>query len=131
VTAETLWSRYREYTRDITEHARTLGFAGVAICWLFKTDALVFPSLIYWALLFFIGYFVADFLLPLAGAVTLKLFTEAQEKRLWAEKRNLDGEIQKPRWVDLPVFYFFTAKCVLLLAGFVPVGCELMGRIKA
>ena len=129
MTGKELWEQYQHYTRDITEHGRTLGFGGAAVCWIFKRDDFTFPALIYGALLLFIAYFMADILHALSGALTIKYFTEHQEAKMWTEQKKIDGEIQKPRWVDRPAFFFFIAKCVLLVGGFAFLALYLVGRL--
>ena len=126
MTGRDLWASYREYTRDITEHGRKLGFAGVAICWFFKRADLTFPITIYCSLFFFVAYFIADILHPFTAALILKYFTEYHERRLWRETNSIEGEIKKPRWVDWPAFVFFIIKCVLLVTAFLFIGLHLV-----
>ena len=129
MTGKELWDQYQHYTRDITEHGRKLGFAGAAICWIFKRDDFTFPALIYFALFFFISYFVADILHSMTGALVIKFFTEREEAKMWKAVQSIDGEIQKPRWVDWPAFAFFIIKCVLLVVGFSFIGLYLMAKL--
>jgi hypothetical protein len=129
MTVKELWAQYQGYTKDLTEHARKLGFAGCAICWLFKTENYTFPSMIYVALLFFVFYFIADILQGLFGAVTVRLFTERQEGKLWKESGSLTGDVHKPRWVDIPACAMFFTKTALLITGFVFIGFELLQRL--
>lgn len=126
MTGRELWERYREYTRDITEHGRKLGFAGAAICWIFKRDDFTFSMMIYAALFFFVAYFVADILQSFCAALTLKFFIQHHEKRLWRETGSIEGEIHKPRWVDWPAFTFFIIKSIFLIAGFMFIGFHLV-----
>ena len=126
MTGKEHWSSYREYTRDITEHGRNLGFAGAAICWIFKRDDLTFPLMIYIALFFFVAYFIADILHALSAALTLKFFIRYHEIKLHEETGSIEGEIPKPAWVDRPAFTFFIIKCVLLIIGFAFIGFHLM-----
>lgn len=125
MTGKALWEQYQHYTRDITEFGRKLGFAGAAICWIFKRDDFTFPLVIYIALFFFVAYFIADILQALSAALVLKFFIQYHEKRLWRETGSIEGDIQKPRWVDWPAFGFFIAKCFLLITGFVFIGLHL------
>lgn len=131
MTGKTLWEQYQHYTRDFTEHSRTLGFAGSAICWIFRDEQFRFPALIYVGLLLFVCFFVADILQSLSGAVTVRLFTQSQEKKLWQATRSIEGEIHKPRWVDFPAYVMFCVKAVLLSAGFVFIGFELLKRLAS
>jgi hypothetical protein len=129
MTSKELWEQYQFYTRDITEHGRKLGLGGVAICWIFKRDDFTFPVMIYVALFFFVSYFVTDILHALSGALMVKFFTEHQEGKIWKEKHSIEGEIDKPRWVDWPAFTFFIAKCILLAVGFVFIGIYLATKL--
>src|SRR5580693_7962245 len=104
MTGKELWEEYQHYTRDITDHGRKLGLAGVAVCWIFRRVDFTFPIPIYAALLFFVSYFIADIFQSFIGALTVKFFTEHYEGKLWREKRSIEGEIPKPRWVDGPAF---------------------------
>jgi len=129
MTGKELWDQYQFYTRDLTEHGRKLGFAGAGICWLFKTDKYTFPGLIYWSLLLFVTYFIFDILQGLSGVLILRIFTEREEAKLWAKTHSIEGNINKPRWVDIPAFYCFILKTVFLLGGFILIGCELLRRL--
>jgi len=129
MTGKELWEQYQHYTRDITEHGRKLGFGGAALCWIFKRNDFTFPLMIYAALLFFILYFIADILQSLTAALVIKFFTERQEAKMWRETKTIDGDIQKPRWVDAPALLFFSAKCVLLVAAFMFICLYLVARL--
>jgi hypothetical protein len=124
-----LWAQYQLYTRDITEHGRKIGFAGCALCWVLRRDDLTFPLMIYAALLFFVGYFIADILQGVSGALMLKHFTEYHESKLFKETGSIEGDIKKPRWVDLPSHICFLIKCLLLMAGFISIGLYLAAKL--
>jgi hypothetical protein len=126
MTSKQLWVQYQHYTRDITVHGRVLGFAGAAVCWLFKREDLTFPVTIYFALFFIVAYFIADVLHGLSGALMVKFYTEHQEAELKKANRSIDEDIEKPRWVDRPAFIFFVAKCILLIIGFAFIGLHLI-----
>ena len=129
MTVKELWEQYQHYTHDLTEHGRKLGFAGAAICWLFKTSEFTFPFMVYLALLSFVAYFICDILQALLGALVLRLFTEREEARLWSATQSIEGDIHKPRWVDLPAFICFLLKCLFLIGGFGFIACELLWRL--
>ena len=129
MTGKELWKEYQHYTRDLTEHERKLGFAGAAVCWLFKRDDFTFPNPIYVALLFFVAYFIADVCQGLFAATTLRRFIQAKEQKLWDEKKTIEGEIEVPRNVDRPAFVFFIIKAVLLVTGFAFIGFCILGRL--
>jgi hypothetical protein len=129
MTGRELWAEYQHYTRDLTEHGRKLGFAGAAVCWIFKSADFTFPAMIYLALLFFIGYFVCDILHGLSAALTLRFFTQHHEKKLWQDTGSIEGDIHKPRWVDWPAFAFFIIKGIMLVVGFGFIGFYILGRL--
>ncbi|RBP41430.1 hypothetical protein DES53_107262 [Roseimicrobium gellanilyticum] len=129
MTGKELWAQYQVYTRDLTEHGRTLGFAGVGICWLFKDGEFTFPLLVYVSLSAFVSYFICDILQPLLGALSLKRFTEKEEERLKTTTNTIEGEIEKPRSVDRPAYTCFLLKTAFLVTGFLIVGAELARRL--
>lgn len=118
MNAEKLWEEYQHYTRDITEHGRKLGFAGVAICWIFKLSDFTYPGPVLNAMALFVLYFIADLFQSFSGALTVRFFTEHKEAKMSKETEKLEGDIDKPRWVDYPAFFFFVLKVLLLLAAF-------------
>jgi hypothetical protein len=129
MTGKELWQQYQHYTRDLTDHGRKLGFAGAAICWLFKDSNFTFPTVIYFALLAFVLFFIADILQALVGALCVRAFTEQAEAKLWDETKSIEGDIEKPHSVDRPAYRLFLAKCGFLIAGFLFVAVELLRRL--
>lgn len=119
-----LWEQYKSYTRDATEFARKIGFAAAAICWFFKTDS-GFPVAITWALLFVVGFFVFDVLQSLSAALIYRKWLHKAEARRFAETGGIEGDYQKPRWLDYPAFTFFCLKLFLLFLAFVSISLEL------
>jgi hypothetical protein len=129
-TSTQLWERYSEYTRDFTEHARKLGFAGPAVCWLFKTEDFTFPVAIYAALLSFVAYFTADILQCLFGAAFYRLFVRRSEYKCYTEHKTISFKIEGvPAWLDAPATFFFLIKAMALCVGFGWICVELVTRI--
>lgn len=126
---EEFWKQYQSYTRDLTEHSRKLGFAGVAVCWVFRSSDYTFPALIYCSLGFFVAYFISDILHYFVGAILTKNFIQKEEFRLFQETGSIEGDVLKPRWLDWPAYTFFIIKAVLMIVGFVFIGFELFVRL--
>ncbi len=126
---EELWSQYQGYTRDLTEHSRKLGFAGIAICWLFRSSSFTFPPMIYMALVFFVAYFICDIFHYLVSAVLTKNYVEKEELILLQETGSIAGDVPKPRWIDWPAYGFFLAKAGCLIIAFLFIGFELAWRL--
>lgn len=123
-----VWDQYKSYTKDITELARKLGFAGSAICWVLKSPNGALSSSVLLALAFFVLFFVADILQGLLGALILRGWIRGEEKRIWRESSSLDGEYLKPPWLDYPSFGLFLMKILFLLVGFVALAIEIFSR---
>lgn len=129
MTVKRLWEEYQFLTEKLTEHARKLGFAGVATCWFFKDGDFTFPTTIYFALLGFIVFFILDMLHYFCGALTIKNFTENEEQKLWDAGKSTNTEIEKPRSVDDRSFKYFIAKMVVLITAFTTIGLELVIKL--
>ena len=128
---EVIWNQYQDYTNNLTEHSRKLAFAGAAICWFFKTPDVTFPPMIYWSLALFVGYFIADVLHYMSGAIMLRWFVQKAEFKLYQETGSIVGDIDKPRWIDWPATTFFLIKCFLLMGAFGFIVAEIYGRLDS
>lgn len=131
MTVKELWKEYQFLTGNLTEHARKLGFAGVAVCWMFKDGNYNFPVLIYLALLGFVTFFLLDILHYKLAAKNLLHFTEQQEAKLKELNQGIETTIDKPRDVDKPAQRLNHAKYNALIAGFFAVGLELIWKLIA
>jgi hypothetical protein len=106
--------------------ARKLGFGAAAICWLFKSADNTFPPNIKISLAFVVLYFMLDMLQYMIAAALLRGWTMQAEKKMWAEKQTLDGDYEKPAWLDRPSYALWWAKVVSLLLGYAFIGLHLM-----
>src|SRR2546423_1406054 len=77
-----LWQQQQQYPRDVTEHSRKLAFAVAAICWFFKSPDTTFPPAILGALIFLVGFFVADVTHYFWAAVRYRRFNYRAEEQL-------------------------------------------------
>ena len=123
-----LWASYQSYTKDATEFARKIAFAAAAICWFFKNDSGQFPTNITWALLFVVGFFAADLLQSLIAALVYRRWIHNEEHKRFAASGNIEGDYEKPRWLDYPAFTCFCLKLALLLLGYLFIARELWTR---
>jgi hypothetical protein len=124
-----VWNRYRDYTRDVTEHSRKLGFAAAAICWFFKTENFTFPSLILLSLTFVVSFFALDLAQYVLAAKRIKTFARQEEKKHWKEKRKIDVNTEVPESLDKPVQKLFTWKLVALFLSFGFLIAEFLRRL--
>ena len=128
MTIKEYWDIYKEYTKQLSTHSRKLAYAGAAICWFFKSEAVTFPGFVVVALLFVVGFFTADLLQYYGAALTLRFWTRSKEKRLYKETKKLDGDVPKPAWLDYPAFCMFHLKTACLASSFLALGCEFARR---
>lgn len=106
----------RDYVSGrLSDICRQLGFAGLAIIWLFKTGrepeqviplTLVLPGFLLVLALSF------DLLQYLSGSLVLEYFTSKAQK---ARKTSFDA----PKWMNLPSRIFFYGKTALIAISYV------------
>lgn len=124
-----LWESYEFYTGELTKFSRQLAFAAAAICWFFKSEDVTFPRSITVSLFFVVLFFILDILQYFISAHLLRWWTRREEKAMWAAHKTLDGDYEKPWWIDKPAFILFNLKEVALFVAFVSIGVEFVSRI--
>jgi hypothetical protein len=117
-----LWQSYKEYTQTLSDNSRKLAFAAGGLCWIFKTGTASFPSVVRVALAFIIVFFICDLLQFIVGAVFLRYWTRKAEKEMWQKHSTIDGDYEKPAWLDTPSFTFWWAKIIALLLAYLFLG---------
>lgn len=113
-----LWKQHEEYTASLSANCRKLAFASAAIGWIFKTPEGYFPGLILASLGFTIAFFLVDILQYLLAALFLRFWTQHQEAKRWKQTNTIDGDYDKPRWLDWPAFVCLLAKVTFLLVAY-------------
>lgn len=125
MTNDEVWAQYKDYTRDVTEYSRKLGFAGAAICWFFKDANATFPAVILYALASLVIFFVFDVLQGVTGALLIKWWVRREELKNWRDHGTIQGEYNKPGWLDYPSFTFFLLKVAALMVAFLFIGWHI------
>ena len=123
-----LWKSYEDYTKGLTENARKLGFAAAAVCWFFKNQDDRFPQLILASLGFTVIFFLADILQYLFGAILLKCWTRNQEKKKYKATGSIEGEYNKPAWLDYPSYTMWWLKIISLVIAFALIGFHIIQK---
>jgi hypothetical protein len=124
------WDQYNFYTGELTRHARGLGFAGVAICWILRDgEAVNFPLTILLGLFTFVLYFLLDGGQYAHAAWKLRRRIEEREQELESTTGSREGDYSVPRAFDKPIRRYFIAKLVALLIAFLFVGAGLMWQM--
>jgi hypothetical protein len=119
---------YDTYSSTASSICRQLGFAGIAIIWLFKTDQAgkyVVPSELTFPGFLLIAALTADFLHYIVCSSMWSGFGR------WKELRGATptDEFFAPRWINWPGNFFFWTKLALMLAAYLLMLSFLFGRV--
>jgi len=113
-----VWKTYEFYTENLTDHSRKLAFAIAAICWFFKTPEVTFPPSILWSLIFVVLFLLLDVFQYLIGALLTGGWARQAEKKMHKTTGKVEGDVDKPAWLDKPVKGLFLLKNFsLMLSG--------------
>jgi len=125
MTNKEVWNQYKEYSQTTSEISRKFAFAGIAICWLFRDHNNDFPTLVMIAIIFLLIFFLFDLLQYLISTLLLKRWIRKEEIKMWESTGELDGNYNKPTWIDIPAFSFFIIKLLSLIISFFLLGIWL------
>jgi hypothetical protein len=125
MTNQEVWTQYKDYSQTTSDIARKIAFAGIAICWLFRDKNNDFPSLVMIALVFLLLFFLSDLLQYLITALLLRRWIRKEEIKMWENVGVIEGDYNKPTWIDTPTFSFFVSKLTFLIISFIFLGIWL------
>ena len=117
-----LWAQYNNFTKDLSDNIRKLGFASAAISWLFRGETNAFPEMIKLSLGFVVLFFLFDIAQYFLGAILVKFWTEFKENEFKKSIGTIEGEYYKPLWLDYPSFICWFLKCLALLISYLYLG---------
>lgn len=108
---------YEELSGKASDLVRQLGFAGIALIWLFRSgddkSPLLEAPLLHAAFFVFLALSF-DFLQYLTGATTWYLYFRHKEK----QNTGPEDEFQAPVRINWPTWAMFGAKCVCVLVSY-------------
>ena len=122
MNSKDLWKSYDAYTLILSNNCRKLAFSSVAIIWILKDSKNLFCKELSIALLFIVMFFVADVLQYFISALILGVWIRVQEKSLWKEKQTIEGDFDKPVWIDYPAKFLWISKVIFLLISYFFIG---------
>lgn len=122
MTNQEAWAQYKEYSQTTSEIARKFAFAGVAICWFFKSEENKFPDMVLFALILLVVFFLLDLLQYLVSSFIYKNWIRKEEIKRWEQTGKIEGDYYNPTWIDIPAFIFFIGKVFVLLTAFILIG---------
>ncbi len=118
LTLKDIWDDHRFYTTMLSNIARQLGFANVAICWVFRTSqtSIDLPTLVLWALICSLLFFIFDIGQYAAGAIVNFYIGFKCEKEFGVD---LEKECKKLKKHDTFSYLFLVLKVTMLVASYV------------
>jgi len=109
---------YQEFSGKLSDNARKLAFAGIAIVWIFKQEKegiFILPQLLKLAMLMFVFTLSFDLFQYVYQTLTWGIFHSYHEIKLNDE----DSELTAPRCFNWPALFFFWTKVIFLVIGYV------------
>lgn len=106
------------FSGKASDLTRQLGFAGIALIWLFRKDVggqqtipkeLILPGIL------IVGSLILDMLHYCVGSVIWRLFYRSKEKIHVPEDRELAHSV----WLERPIWFLFIAKIVCIIVAYV------------
>lgn len=126
MTLQELWKQYQDYTKEVSTNLRVLGFGVIGISWVFKGEDLTFPLAIRWALLLAVAYFLLDMLQYFITALIYRFWLYKEEDNRINAGESIDGEVDKPRWLDNFAFIAWCVKFPVLFFSYLAVSIHLL-----
>lgn len=122
MTNQEVWDQYKDYSQTTSDIARKIVFAGIAVCWLFREPNNNFPELVISSLILLITFFFFDLMQYLLSTLLLKGWIRNEENKKWESTRKIEGDYQKPTWIDTPAFILFILKLICLVIAYIFLG---------
>ncbi len=113
------WENVIEYTGILSDILRKLGFAAVAICWVFRSPEFLFSPEIIMSFAFTVVYFILDILQYFVAAIVRRhwLYSEEEKRRKRNEPIDKDA-YEMERKHDYPAFALWIVKTFSLLVAY-------------
>lgn len=108
---------YYHNTGKTSEIVRQLGFAGIAIVWVFKADVagrLTVPQDLIPAALLLVAGLTLDLLQYVAGSLIWGIYHRTKE----SDGTTQETEFLAPRQVNWPALFFFWSKTVVMVTAY-------------
>jgi len=127
MTNTELWTQYQGYSQDTSTIARSLGFGAIAICWLFKEQSLpLLPSPISAGLKWAVLFFISDLAQYFISTVIYRIWIRRAEIRNYQKTQTLEGQYEKPTWLDWPAFSLWYLKLIFLFFAYLKIASHVL-----
>lgn len=125
-----LWEVYDYHTETLSTISRQLGLAGLAIVWIFKTEAAgnyEVPAELVWPTIFLVGGLATDFLHYLVASEIWKFYARRKEN---AGIPQTDEFLVSSK-INLPINLLFYTKLVFTIVAYALLLSFLIGKLNA
>ena len=105
---------------------RQLGFAAIAIIWLFKKDVagqVTIPPNLIWPGIFVVTSLTLDMMHYCLASIIWRVFYRIKEKAGVGEDANITHDV----WLERPIWVLFTAKIICIIVAYIGIGIFLIG----
>lgn len=109
---------YETFTGKASDIARQLGFAGIAIIWLFRSDGKIPSELLPVAVLIIVGL-AFDFLQYVYGSMVWGVYHHRKSRQV---KFDENAKFTVPRIINMPTSFFFWGKVVSTGFAYIALG---------
>ena len=121
-----IWQGYQASTETLSQVARPLGFAAAGVAWVLRAPDLSFAPVVKLSLLCTVGFFAADLLQYYVAAGITFIWARRKERQLWKAQKTIEGDLDRPHWLDVPARVMFHTKVLLLLGAFISLGAHVL-----
>ena len=125
-----VWKDYDYYTKTLSTISRQLGFAGLAIIWIFKTEKAgnyEVPAELVWPTILLVGGLAADFFHYLIASEIWRFYARHREKAGSSQTE----EFLAPPQLNWPAMLLFYIKLVFTIAAYALLLSFLIGKLNA
>ncbi len=116
---------YYDFSKSLSDINRALGFAGIALIWLFKQQDPIrtsIPRALHLPTILIVASLSLDFLQYVWSTAAWGAFARLKEKKLRKQRsRGIevkeDEDVAAPAWINRPTLLFFWTKCVCMIVA--------------
>ena len=120
---------YYDYSKKASEILRYLGFAGIALIWMFRVEkagVTTVPVALVWPAILLVSGLTLDLFQYVYGTIAWGTYHRMMEKRDTPE----DKEFEAPRWLNWPTNAFFTLKIPAIAVAYILLLNFLFGKLQ-
>jgi hypothetical protein len=120
---------YEFFSAKASDIIRQLGFAGIAIIWVFKNSSSetsgLLPREFLWPGVLIVATLASDLLHYLSATLAWGRYSRNKERADVGE----EAEFEAPRWINWPSLFFFGLKTLCVIVAYGLLGRVLLNRL--